>query len=86
MADIFHTFFGIAGLSLLNYFHNDKNSLHSDNDSNSKDNNSNNNNSNNNFLDSNNSYNNFLDVDPTFALPKILVEKLGLVSSTLANV
>jgi geranylgeranyl transferase type-2 subunit beta len=54
MADIFHTFFGIAGLNLLGHF---------------KD-----------------THSHFRDIDPTYALPKDIVLKLGLVSQKLENV
>ena len=53
MSDIFHTFFGISGLSLLGYF--------------------------------DSSDNEFQSIDPTYALPKPLVEKLNLKPSVLKD-
>lgn len=60
MVDIFHTFFGICGLSLLGYFNKGiKEEGNQNND-------------------------NLLDViEPTYALPKRLVQKLGLSSYVL---
>lgn len=57
MSDIFHTYFGIAGLNLLNYF--DKTDP---------------------------KYANFQQIDPTYALPVAVVERLGLKSQTLPDV
>ena len=51
MADIFHSFFGISGLSLLGHFTADK---------------------------ENGRYACYREIDPTYALPKDLVNKLGL--------
>ncbi len=48
MSDVFHTFFGVSGLLLLNYF------------------------------DDKPQYGGFYNIDPTYALPKTIVEKLGL--------
>mmetsp|Transcript_12430 Transcript_12430/g.12515 ORF Transcript_12430/g.12515 Transcript_12430/m.12515 type:complete len:352 (+) Transcript_12430:216-1271(+) len=59
MTDIFHTFFGIAGLSLLGYFHLDKHK---------------------------GKYEMFLDVDPTYALPKSLTTELGLTCQVLESI
>jgi geranylgeranyl transferase type-2 subunit beta len=56
MVDIFHTFFGICGLSLLGYFKE------------------------NNLLEEG------IVIEPTYALPKALVEKLGLPSQKLPKV
>jgi geranylgeranyl transferase type-2 subunit beta len=53
MADIFHTFFGICGLSLMKYY------------------------------DNKDKYLNFKSIDPTYALPKEIVQKLGLYSQKL---
>lgn len=52
MGDIFHTFFGISGLLLLDYF-------------------------------KNSSFTQFDAIDPTYALPKKVVERLGLQSQRL---
>jgi geranylgeranyl transferase type-2 subunit beta len=52
-ADIFHTFFGISGLSLLGYFNQPSDG-------------------------SPWKYESYREIDPTYALPKSLVEKLGL--------
>lgn len=56
MVDIFHTFFGICGLSLLGYF--EKNQME----------------------------NAAIVIEPTYALPKSLVEKLGLPAQTLPSI
>jgi geranylgeranyl transferase type-2 subunit beta len=58
MSDIFHTFFGIAGLSLLGYFQPELQS----------------------------EFSSFLEIDPAYALPRILVQELGLVSQVLEAV
>ncbi len=58
MVDLFHTFFGICGLSLLGYF--EKNDWNPDGNS---------------FLPPT--------IEPTYALPRHLVEKLGLPVQTL---
>lgn len=60
MVDIFHTFFGICGLSLLGYF------KRVDGDGNQV-----------------NDYSSTVVIEPTYALPKHLVEKLGLPSHVL---
>jgi geranylgeranyl transferase type-2 subunit beta len=52
MADIFHTFFGISGLSLLGHFGDEK-------------------------------YQHYQEIDPTYALPRHLVEELSLSRQTL---
>jgi geranylgeranyl transferase type-2 subunit beta len=56
MVDIFHTFFGICGLSLLGYFK----GTHLEAEG--------------------------VVIEPTYALPKSLVEKLGLPAQTLSSV
>jgi geranylgeranyl transferase type-2 subunit beta len=61
MVDIFHTFFGISGLSLLGYFDNDDWNVNGESVPLPK-------------------------IDPTYALPEYLVEKLGLPAQKLAPV
>ena len=58
MGDIFHTFFGICGLSLMSYFDATENP----------------------------EYSIFRRVDPTYALPVYVVEKLGLPIHRLRDV
>jgi geranylgeranyl transferase type-2 subunit beta len=60
MADIFHTFFGISGLSLLGYFDGRSDPV----------------------ID----YSTFRAIDPTYALPKDVVEKYSLVYQVLPDV
>lgn len=96
MSDIFHTFFGISGLSLLGYFK--KNQI-----SKSKEKNQNFPESSEEILDSDSSLNenknqiigsknetalyaNYREIDPTYALPSCLVEKLGLFYQKLDKV
>ena len=54
LGDIFHTFFGISGLSLLGVFHSDE------------------------------KYSFFRAIDPTYALPRDVVEKHGLAAQQLS--
>lgn len=61
MADIFHTFFGIAGLSLLDYF-SSTNALATSPD-----------------VD----FASFRSIDPTYALPRDVVNKYGLICQVL---
>lgn len=58
MGDIFHTFFGICGFSLMSYFDIEKTPQ----------------------------YASFRKVDPTYALPVDIVEKLGLPAQRLDDV
>jgi geranylgeranyl transferase type-2 subunit beta len=64
MADIFHTFFGIAGLSLLGYFSGQQEGLSAP----------------------PSAFAHYREIDPTYALPRDLVEKLGLQRQTLPTV
>lgn len=56
MPDVFHTFFGVSGLLLLNYF------------------------------DGKDGHEELNAIDPAYALPERLVQKLGLYSQRLAKV
>lgn len=96
MSDIFHTFFGISGLSLLGYF--SKNQI----SSNSEETNQNSveKSVSGGILDSNSTekekekeiknetsrYANYREIDPTYALPSCLVKKLGLFYQKLDKV
>jgi geranylgeranyl transferase type-2 subunit beta len=64
MPDIFHTFFGISGLLLLNYFGGSKSDGDSGNDMSKR----------------------FIAIDPTYALPVNVVQRLGLRSQVLHDV
>ena len=79
MADIFHTFFGISGLSLMGYFsvteNNENNGNNIKNDLNVNDKGT-----------SSTHYERYKEIDPTYALPRHLVEKLGLVKQVLLKV
>ena len=96
MSDIFHTFFGISGLSLLGYF--SKNQI----SSNSEETNQNSveKSVSGEILDSistekekekeikneTSRYANYREIDPTYALPSCLVKKLGLFYQKLDKV
>jgi prenyltransferase beta subunit len=96
MSDIFHTFFGISGLSLLGYFkknqtpknteeksHNSTEDSDEILDSDSKET------ENKNKIGSSSEtalYANYREIDPTYALPSCLVEKLGLFYQKLDKV
>lgn len=88
MADIFHTFFGISGLSLLGHF-----SSHSRPHAVSGEETSEGNTSGgagekvNTLMESDrNKFAAYREIDPTYALPKCLVEKLGLFHQALDKV
>jgi prenyltransferase beta subunit len=95
MSDIFHTFFGISGLSLLGYFKKNqipkniakKNSA--GNSGETLDSDSTLTASKNQIIGSKNEtalYANYREIDPTYALPSCLVEKLGLFYQKLEKV
>ena len=69
MADIFHTFFGISGLSLLGYFATTAkiNGIETE-------------------VKSSTHFESYNEIDPTYALPRYLVEKLGLFKQILDKV
>jgi prenyltransferase beta subunit len=78
MADIFHTFFGISGLSLLKFFSTENKAL--ENKSSIIESNSNSQLLPNSLIHriENINFANYKEIDPTYALPKDLVIKLGL--------
>ena len=94
MSDIFHTFFGISGLSLLGYF--SKNQILPNSEEINE--NSVENSELGDILDSNSTekekeiknetsrYANYREIDPTYALPSCLVKKLGLFHQKLDKV
>ena len=87
MSDIFHTFFGISGLSLLGYFKKNQNSAESSKDILDSDSTLNENK--NQIIGRKNEtalYASFREIDPTYALPSCLVEKLGLFYQKLDKV
>ena len=69
MADIFHTFFGISGLSLLGYFATtaEINGIETE-------------------VKSSTHFESYNEIDPTYALPRYLVGKLGLFKQILDKV
>jgi geranylgeranyl transferase type-2 subunit beta len=78
MADIFHTFFGISGLSLLGFFsQSDATAGGSIPMSRSAERAA---------LMGSTSYEGYREIDPTYALPKDLVQKLGLQRQSLEKV
>ena len=94
MSDIFHTFFGISGLSLLGYFSKNKilsnseeinqNSVEKSElrdivDSNSMEKEKE-------IKNETSRYANYREIDPTYALPSCLVKKLGLFYQKLDKV
>lgn len=92
MSDIFHTFFGISGLSLLGYF--SKNQILPNSEEINE--NSAEKSESGEILDSNSTekdiknetsqYANYREIDPTYALPSCLVKKLGLFYQKLDKV
>lgn len=97
MSDIFHTFFGISGLSLLGYFKKNKipNNIEEKNQNSAEgsqetlDSDSTLTENKNLIIGSKNEtalYANYREIDPTYALPSCLVEKLGLFYQKLDKV
>ena len=95
MADLFHTFFGISGLSLLGYFKNIGGEILQNSDTSGVDSNEvcgemneekTNKISNSNDQQNSNKYAKYRAIDPTYALPKDIVEKMNLTRQKLTEV
>ena len=92
MADIFHTFFGISGLSLLGYFSNrNENNNKVKNENSERNDNEDEEQSKTNNIEvsvniSNTHFENYDGIDPTYALPEKIVKKLGLKKQILETI
>lgn len=96
MSDIFHTFFGISGLSLLGYFSKnqilpnseeiDENSAEKSESGEILDSNSTEKEKEKDIKNETSQYANYREIDPTYALPSCLVKKLGLFYQKLDKV
>ena len=94
MADIFHTFFGISGLSLLGYFSNKNNNENNNklkNENNERNDNEDEEQSKTNNIEVNvniskTNFENYDGIDPTYALPEKIVKKLGLKKQILGTI